>query len=133
MRTFLGIHLTEVAEAVWVTWRTVQRWETTHTPSVQAEAWLIGKWEQARQDVDAVIEYVEHLRQEHGPAETIDLAIARNVSAAPGGSDGRTPSQQQALQAMIAFEAADTAAEADRHESEIGFTVTYARATNLTG
>lgn len=126
MRTFLGLRLTDVAEATGAHWRTVQRWESTHTPSIEAQQWLINKWEQAREDVDAVIEHVELMRQEHGPAQSVDLAIARDTATAPGTVKGRTLFERQAIQAMIAFEAADTAAEEDdKHESEIGFTVIY--------
>lgn len=126
MRTFLGLRLTDVAEALGVSWRTVHRWESTHTPSGEAQQWLIQKWEQAREDVDAVIETVETMRQQYGTPCSLDLSIVRNTEAAPAVSEGRTFGERQAIQAMIAFEAADTAAEeGDKHDSEIGFTVFY--------
>ena len=133
MRNFLGLSAQDVATALGVHWRTVQRWETTHQPPARAATWITQRWERAREEVDATIEFVETQRIAHGAPESLDLTIpSASEPTRQETHQDRTPGERRALQAMIAFEAADTAHDALRPSDAIGFTVSYETGQNKT-
>lgn len=127
MRTHLGLTTQDIAESLGVHLRTVQRWESTHNPPEKAAEWITDKWDRARRDVDDVIAFIdEQQAQQNGPPQALDLTIPRaSDSVRPVAAEERTPGEQRALNAMIAFEACETSTDGSGPSEGIGFTVTY--------
>ncbi|MGZ7496163.1 hypothetical protein ACXM2N_03580 [Corynebacterium sp. ZY180755] len=58
-RHALGLSAQDVADVFEVNIRTVQRWETTHTPPLDVATWLDERWETMCERVDQVMQIAE--------------------------------------------------------------------------
>ncbi|MGP5558844.1 Aca2/YdiL-like domain-containing protein [Corynebacterium flavescens] len=59
LRTSLGLTCHDVATANEVALRTAQRWESTHQPPADVQAWILDKWETVATRVGEVLDLAE--------------------------------------------------------------------------
>lgn len=59
LRTSMGLTSQDVADACEVNIRTAQRWESTHQPPADAQAWILNKWDLIAKRVSEVVELAD--------------------------------------------------------------------------
>lgn len=80
LRTSMGLTSQDVAHACEVNIRTAQRWETTHTPPLDAGVWLQDKWTRFADCIDQAIQIAEKAEDEGKPIVLTDVVTGDGLS-----------------------------------------------------
>lgn len=80
LRTSMGLTAHDVAHACEVNIRTAQRWETTHTPPLDAGVWLQDKWTRFADCIDQAIQIAEKAEDEGKPIVLTDVVTGDGLS-----------------------------------------------------
>ena len=80
LRTSMGLTAHDVAQACEVNIRTAQRWETTHTPPLDAGVWLQDRWTRFADCIDQAIQFAEKAEDEGKPIVLTDVVTGDGLS-----------------------------------------------------